>query len=53
MRIRSFAMWRNDMPTPERTYQNFLMDSTRWDRIKEREGDIVIATPYKCGTTWT
>lgn len=34
-------------------YQNFLLDSTRWDRIVERPGDIVVATPYKSGTTWT
>ena len=34
-------------------YQNFLLDSTRWDHIPERAGDVVIATPYKSGTTWT
>ena len=34
-------------------YQNFLLDGTRWDHIPERAGDIVIATPYKSGTTWT
>lgn len=37
----------------ERIYQNFLLDSTRWDHIAERAGDVVVATPYKCGTTWT
>jgi len=36
-----------------RIYQSFLLDSTRWDQIVERDGDVVIATPYKCGTTWT
>jgi aryl sulfotransferase len=29
------------------------MDSTRWDDIALRDGDIVISTPSKCGTTWT
>lgn len=35
-----------------RVYQNFLLDSTRWDHVQERDGDIIIATPYKSGTTW-
>lgn len=38
------------MTEPEK---NFLYDSTRWDRFAFRPGDIVIATPAKCGTTWT
>jgi hypothetical protein len=29
------------------------MDSGRWDEITLREGDIVVSTPPKCGTTWT
>jgi hypothetical protein len=29
------------------------MDNARWDEITLREGDIVISTPPKCGTTWT
>lgn len=33
--------------------KNFLYDSTRWERLTFRQGDIVIATPAKCGTTWT
>lgn len=37
---------------PKHVYQNHLLDSTRWNLIKPRDGDIVIATPYKCGTTW-
>ncbi len=37
----------------ERIYQNFLLDSTRWDQIPEQAGDVVVATPYKSGTTWT
>ncbi|MBV9330135.1 MAG: sulfotransferase domain-containing protein [Alphaproteobacteria bacterium] len=29
------------------------VDSTRWDRFEPRDGDIVIGTFSKCGTTWT
>lgn len=28
-------------------------DSRRWAKVPYRPGDIVIATPPKCGTTWT
>lgn len=38
--------------TPVR-YRNIVMDSSRWDGFPFREGDIVISTPPKCGTTWT
>ena len=34
-------------------YQNVLMDSARWEDVRFRDGDIVISTPAKCGTTWT
>jgi aryl sulfotransferase len=36
-----------------RVYQNHHLDSTRWDHIEVRDDDIVVTTPYKCGTTWT
>jgi aryl sulfotransferase len=32
---------------------NAIMDSTRWNGFKFREGDIVIGTWAKSGTTWT
>ena len=35
-----------------RVYRNAIMDSTRWDGFVPREGDVVIATSYKAGTTW-
>ena len=41
------------MPQRTRVYQNHLLDSTRWDAIELRPGDIVISTAYKAGTTWT
>jgi hypothetical protein len=43
------------MPRPERihTYTDMIYDSARWDAFALRKGDIVVATPAKCGTTWT
>ncbi|HSM96230.1 MAG TPA: sulfotransferase domain-containing protein [Rhizomicrobium sp.] len=43
------------MNKPERihTYQDLIFDSTRWDSFRPRKGDIIVATPAKCGTTWT
>ena len=40
------------LPRVERIYRNHLMDSTRWDHIQPRSDDVIIATPYKSGTTW-
>jgi hypothetical protein len=34
-------------------YRSIPQDSARWDGFEFREGDIVIVTPPKCGTTWT
>jgi aryl sulfotransferase len=33
-------------------YRSIFADSTRWEGFRFREGDIVISTPPKCGTTW-
>lgn len=33
-------------------YRGFVADSRRWDDFVHREGDIVISTPSKSGTTW-
>lgn len=41
------------LPERTRTYQNHHFDSTRWDYFVGRPDDIVIATSYKAGTTWT
>ncbi len=40
-------------PKKSRELRNVLMDSTRWDGFKFRDGDIVIDTWAKSGTTWT
>lgn len=40
------------LPTVDHVYQNFIIDSTRWDNFKPRDTDVIVATPYKCGTTW-
>lgn len=42
-------------PWPEviHTYQNHLLDSTRWRQFVPRDDDIVITTSLKSGTTWT
>ena len=34
-------------------YESFISDNARWDGFAFREGDIIISTPPKCGTTWT
>jgi hypothetical protein len=43
------------MPSPgrTRTYQTAVFDSTRWDQLALRPGDILVCTPAKSGTTWT
>ena len=36
-----------------RRYEGTVYDSDRWDGFELRPGDIIIAPPPKCGTTWT
>jgi aryl sulfotransferase len=36
-----------------RRYQGLLFDSSRWEGLRLRPGDIIISAPPKCGTTWT
>lgn len=40
------------LPQKTRKYQNHTLDSEKWRGFKRRKDDIIIATPYKCGTTW-
>ncbi|MEP7359950.1 MAG: sulfotransferase domain-containing protein [Chloroflexota bacterium] len=35
-----------------RHYHGFIADSDRWQRFTQRDGDVVITTPSKSGTTW-
>ncbi|MDV6343462.1 sulfotransferase domain-containing protein [Nitrosomonas sp. Is37] len=41
------------LPKRSRIYQNHHFDSTRWDYFESRDDDIIVATSYKAGTTWT
>lgn len=34
-------------------YRNIVSDSARFEGFEFRDGDIIISTPPKCGTTWT
>jgi aryl sulfotransferase len=38
---------------PTRQYLSPVMDYRRWANFAPRDGDIVVATYPKCGTTWT
>ncbi len=42
-----------ELPERTRVYQCHHFDSTRWDYFEPRHDDIIIATSYKAGTTWT
>jgi len=46
-------MSNQEKPHKTRDYNEFVMESSRWDNFKPRQDDIIIATPAKCGTTWT
>jgi hypothetical protein len=34
-------------------YETATQDSIRWDTYRPRDGDIIVTTAPKCGTTWT
>ncbi|MDE2487518.1 MAG: sulfotransferase domain-containing protein [Alphaproteobacteria bacterium] len=38
---------------PGRVVRSPVTDSRRWNAFQPRDGDIVVATFAKCGTTWT
>lgn len=37
---------------PATVLRSWTTDSTRWAHYRPRQGDIVVATAAKCGTTW-
>lgn len=39
-------------PSRSREYRSYLFDSRNWDLVTPRDGDVVISTSYKSGTTW-
>lgn len=39
-------------PGVTREYKNHHLDSTRWRAFQPRDGDIIVSTSYKSGTTW-
>ena len=41
------------LPSVVHTYQNHILDSTRWRCYQPRAGDVVVSTSIKAGTTWT
>lgn len=41
------------LPERSRRYESAHYDSGRWSSIALRAGDVVVAAPYKAGTTWT
>jgi len=41
------------LPEIRHVYQNHHLDSPRWEHFKPRDGDIIISTSYKSGTTLT
>ncbi len=43
----------SELPERTRVYQNHHFDSTRWEGFAHRSDDIVVASSYKAGTTWT
>lgn len=40
------------LPVVKHIYQNWAMESSRWNFFVSRAGDIVVAITYKAGTTW-
>src|SRR5450432_1230484 len=50
------SIWKQRMtvtlPEIKHIYQNHTLDSTRWEHYRPRADDIIVAMPFKSGTTW-
>jgi hypothetical protein len=42
-----------ELPERIHRYETAASDSIRWDDYRPRDGDIIVTTAPKCGTTWT
>lgn len=42
----------DSLPQVKHICQNHTLDSTRWERYTPRAEDVIVATPFKSGTTW-
>jgi len=42
----------SSLPSRTRIYRHHHLDSTRWDAVRLRPGDIIVSTSAKAGTTW-
>src|SRR6266481_6084379 len=43
---------RNTLPVVKYLYRNAITDSIRWNFLPLRDGDTIVTTSYKAGTTW-
>ncbi|OZG71211.1 hypothetical protein BTA51_21410 [Hahella sp. CCB-MM4] len=46
-------MLNKSLPSVSHTYQHHHLDSTRWNAFSPCDGDVVVASSIKSGTTWT
>jgi hypothetical protein len=49
----STACERPVLPERLHRYETATADSQRWDAYRPRDGDVIVTTAPKCGTTWT
>jgi hypothetical protein len=40
------------LPIKTGEFQNYILDSKKWNGFKFRDDDIIVTTAYKSGTTW-
>ena len=40
------------MPTVRHHYRSHSLESDRWDAYRPRDGDVIVVSSYKSGTTW-